>query len=446
MAPAMPEFTRKALCLTEVSRRTHYYSLQTTWEQDKYCQAPEPPPPARSLSIGLDVAQDLQHTFPTPDDGRDIVLPSWIDGPDAASDDPINSAGPCKYKDQSEHPMLPRRTREPVLHNVCQRAMLIAPGFPCFRMASIPAAARSIILRARPAYFFSTHAGLQLSSTPCLQKKIRQYPPRPTVREDEISEVFLKGSGPGGQKINKTSSAVQLKHHPTGLVVKCQSTRSRPQNRTIARRILAEKLEEMAVGPASRAATKRSEKSRKKRSREKKARRKYRELEGGRGRVVGLGEEGGEEGGNGDDGEEEDEDDGVEGEGEDEGVTIMLDGVDVTGVHGAELQKTKTKNQTKTTTTTITTTTVAEDGSGAKTTSVEVVSSEEEGDSFEDSFRAAQEEAEMLRFLREESSRSTPSSPGGGENASDVARGGKVKTTAGKISGRGEGEGEGTGR
>ncbi|ONH65492.1 Peptide chain release factor 1 [Cyberlindnera fabianii] len=45
-------------------------------------------------------------------------------------------------------------------------------------------------------------------------------PPRPKIIEDEITEVFLKGgSGPGGQKINKCNSKVQLKHLPTGIVV-----------------------------------------------------------------------------------------------------------------------------------------------------------------------------------------------------------------------------------
>ncbi|RPB13290.1 hypothetical protein P167DRAFT_544645 [Morchella conica CCBAS932] len=77
-------------------------------------------------------------------------------------------------------------------------------------------------------------------------------PPRPSVIEDEIVEVFLKGSGPGGQKINKTASAVQLKHLPTGLVVKSQATRSREQNRKIARNILAMKLDERFNGAESR--------------------------------------------------------------------------------------------------------------------------------------------------------------------------------------------------
>ena len=78
---------------------------------------------------------------------------------------------------------------------------------------------------------------------------------------------------------NKTSSAVQLVHAPTGMVVKSQATRSRSQNRKIARRILGEKLEEQEKGPESRVAIKAEVKRKKKASSDKKARRKYRRLE-----------------------------------------------------------------------------------------------------------------------------------------------------------------------
>ncbi|EME86423.1 uncharacterized protein MYCFIDRAFT_162030, partial [Pseudocercospora fijiensis CIRAD86] len=99
------------------------------------------------------------------------------------------------------------------------------------------------------------------------------------IPESDIEESFLKGTGPGGQKINKTSSAVQLKHLPTGIVVKNQATRSREQNRKNARRILGEKLEDMEKGPLSRTALKAEKERRKKASASKKARRKYRKLD-----------------------------------------------------------------------------------------------------------------------------------------------------------------------
>lgn len=116
-----------------------------------------------------------------------------------------------------------------------------------------------------------------LSSSIPLHKK-EQLPPRPTVAEEETFKRYLKGSGPGGQKINKTSSAVQLTHLPTGIVVKSQATRSRTQNENIARRILAEKVEVLEKGSESRVEKKRERVSQKKRSAEKKSRRKYRKL------------------------------------------------------------------------------------------------------------------------------------------------------------------------
>lgn len=107
-------------------------------------------------------------------------------------------------------------------------------------------------------------------------------PPRPKLSDDEVKHVFLKGSGPGGQKINKSTSAAQVTHLPTGLVVKSQATRSRTQNLKIARQILAEKIEAREKGEESRAAKKAELKQRRKASAGKKSRRKYRRLEEGR--------------------------------------------------------------------------------------------------------------------------------------------------------------------
>ena len=106
----------------------------------------------------------------------------------------------------------------------------------------------------------------------------KQLPPRKVIPENEITESFLKGTGPGGQKINKTSSAVQLKHLPTGIVVKCQSTRSREQNRQTARRLLSERLEEIEKGDQSRTAIRAERARTKKASASKKTNRKYKKL------------------------------------------------------------------------------------------------------------------------------------------------------------------------
>jgi peptide chain release factor len=59
----------------------------------------------------------------------------------------------------------------------------------------------------------------------------------------EVEERFVRGSGPGGQKINKTSSTVWLRHRPTGIEVRCQRERSQSANRELAWAELCEKLE-----------------------------------------------------------------------------------------------------------------------------------------------------------------------------------------------------------
>ncbi len=71
------------------------------------------------------------------------------------------------------------------------------------------------------------------------------------IREDDLTEKFILGSGKGGQKLNKTSSCVYLRHAPSGIEVKCQRGRSRAMNRWLARRELCERLDEQVRGAAS---------------------------------------------------------------------------------------------------------------------------------------------------------------------------------------------------
>lgn len=68
------------------------------------------------------------------------------------------------------------------------------------------------------------------------------------VTEDDLRETFIRGTGSGGQKINKTSSTVFLLHIPTGLSVKCQQGRSQSLNRFMARRILLDRIERVKKG------------------------------------------------------------------------------------------------------------------------------------------------------------------------------------------------------
>jgi protein subunit release factor B len=63
------------------------------------------------------------------------------------------------------------------------------------------------------------------------------------VREQDIQEQFVRSSGAGGQKVNKTSTCVMLHHPPSGVRVKCQTERSQARNRLLARTILLDKIE-----------------------------------------------------------------------------------------------------------------------------------------------------------------------------------------------------------
>ena len=67
------------------------------------------------------------------------------------------------------------------------------------------------------------------------------------IRESDLEEKFIRSSKKGGQKVNKTSTCVYLKHKPTGTEVKCQKERSQVLNRFLARRILARKIESIAL-------------------------------------------------------------------------------------------------------------------------------------------------------------------------------------------------------
>ncbi len=86
------------------------------------------------------------------------------------------------------------------------------------------------------------------------------------LREEDLEEKYVRSSGPGGQKVNKTSSCVVLKHGPSGLEVKMQKERSQPLNRYHARKRLCELMEERTLGARSPAALK-AEKIRKQKQR-----------------------------------------------------------------------------------------------------------------------------------------------------------------------------------
>jgi protein subunit release factor B len=68
------------------------------------------------------------------------------------------------------------------------------------------------------------------------------------IRDSDLIEKFILGSGPGGQKVNKTASTVYLKHLPSGLEVKCGRERSQEINRFLARRELCDLFEKKMSG------------------------------------------------------------------------------------------------------------------------------------------------------------------------------------------------------
>ncbi len=112
------------------------------------------------------------------------------------------------------------------------------------------------------------------------------------LRDEDLRESFARSSGPGGQHVNKVSTAVTLTHLPTGLSVTVSDSRSQSMNRKIARERLSEKLKERreARRQQMKAATAKARRQKARRSPSEKrklveGKRRRSEIKKGRGRV-----------------------------------------------------------------------------------------------------------------------------------------------------------------
>ena len=100
-------------------------------------------------------------------------------------------------------------------------------------------------------------------------------PPYPLDRETLEREIVIdtfRASGPGGQHVNKTSSAVRITHAPSGVVVIAQDSPSQFRNKNIAMERLIERLKKLNHVPKSRVATKPTRASKERRIEAKKSR------------------------------------------------------------------------------------------------------------------------------------------------------------------------------
>lgn len=90
------------------------------------------------------------------------------------------------------------------------------------------------------------------------QKDLEDRMAKLGIREEDLEEHFVRSSGRGGQKVNKTSTCVVLHHKPTGLRFKVQEGRSQGLNRYWARRRLVERLESLEREAMTREAAERA--------------------------------------------------------------------------------------------------------------------------------------------------------------------------------------------
>jgi peptide chain release factor len=121
--------------------------------------------------------------------------------------------------------------------------------------------------------------GVNLEKEKALEARLQAL----EIHEEDLEETFVRSSGPGGQHVNKTSTCVRLVHRPTGLAVKVQRSRSQGLNRFLARRLLADRIEQQLRGEESPQAQQRDKIRRQKQRRARRTKQKLRKNAGGEG-------------------------------------------------------------------------------------------------------------------------------------------------------------------
>lgn len=107
------------------------------------------------------------------------------------------------------------------------------------------------IITGRPFYQISSIFSQRIQPITESVKKKLDYSKVPVLKEEELEEQFVHGSGPGGQAVNKAHNCVLLKHKPTGLQVKVHESREGHKNRIIARQRLLDQLDDYINGTES---------------------------------------------------------------------------------------------------------------------------------------------------------------------------------------------------